>query len=167
MQRGLEHRLLGERLGSHQARAVLGARAERREEDEALRAGALRGLHHAPRRDAVELLDRAARLVADGSRQVHDRVDAAQRVAKGGRIGEVAERDLHAHALGAQPPRVANEAAHVGSFGHQAAKQRGADEAGRAGKEQHRSYNMPLPEPARAGSPVETRKPTERSRWPT
>ena len=67
----------------------------------------------------------------------------------------------------AQPPRVANEAAHVGSFGHQAAKQRGADEAGRAGKEQHRSYNMPLPEPARAGSPVETRKPTERSRWPT
>ena len=88
---------------------------------------------------AVELLDRAARLVADRGGQVHDRVHAAHRVAERRRVGQVAERDLHPHALGAQPPRVAHQAAHRAAFGEQAAQQRGADEAGRAGKQQHAS----------------------------
>ena len=74
-----------------------------------------------------------------------DRVDAAQGVAERGRVGQVAERDLHAHALGAQSPRVAHQAAHLLAFGDQAAQQRRAHQAGRAGKEQHHSYNMPLP----------------------
>ena len=55
---------------------------------------------------------------------MHDRVDAPQGVAKGGRVGQVAERDLHAHALGAEPPRVAHQAAHLLAFGHEAAQQR-------------------------------------------
>ena len=44
---------------------------------------------------------------------------ATQRVAERRRVGQVAERDLHAYALGAQPPGVAYEAAHLGSFHHQ------------------------------------------------
>jgi hypothetical protein len=43
---------------------------------------------------------------------VDDRVDAAQRVAERGRVGEVAERYLNAHALVAEATGVANEAAH-------------------------------------------------------
>ena len=42
---------------------------------------------------------------------------------------EVAEGDLHAHALGAQAPRVAHQAAHRAPGGGQARQQRGADEA--------------------------------------
>ena len=37
---------------------------------------------------------------------------AAQGVAERGRVGQVAERDLDAHALVAEPARVAHEAAH-------------------------------------------------------
>ena len=70
---------------------------------------------------------------------------------------EVAERDLHAHALGAQAPGIAHQAANLGPFGEQAPQQRGAHQAGRAGKQQHASYNMRLPE----GSP---RKPTQRKK---
>ena len=51
-------------------------------------------------------------LVADRRGEVHDRVDAAHRVAERRRVGEVAERDLDPHALGAQPARVADQAAH-------------------------------------------------------
>ena len=61
----------------------------------------------------------------------------AQRVAKRRRVGEVAEGDLHAHALGAQAPRVAHQAAHRAPGGGQARQQRGADEAGGAGEQQH------------------------------
>ena len=87
------------------------SRAERREEHEAPRAGALGGPDQPPGGDAVELLDRSVGLVADHRRQVHDRVDAAQRVAKRQRVAEVAERDLDADPLGAEPPRVAHQAA--------------------------------------------------------
>ena len=51
-------------------------------------------------------------LVADGGGEVHDGVDAAQGVAERRRVGEVAQRDLDAHAVGAEAPRVADEAAH-------------------------------------------------------
>ena len=79
---------------------------------------------------AFELLDRAARLVADRGRQVDDRVHAAHRVAERRRVGQVAERDLHAHALGPEPARVAHEAADGLARGRQAAQERRADRAG-------------------------------------
>ena len=62
----------------------------------------LGGAHEPERRDGVELLDRAAGLVADRRGQVHDRVDAAHRVAERRGVAEVAQRDLHAHALRAR-----------------------------------------------------------------
>ena len=77
------------------------------------------------------------RLVADGGGEVDDGVDAAQRVAERRRVGEVAERDLHAHALGPEPPRVAHQAAHRPPGGGQARQQRGADVAGGAGEQDH------------------------------
>jgi NAD-dependent dihydropyrimidine dehydrogenase PreA subunit len=43
---------------------------------------------------------------------VHDGVDAAQRVAPAGRVREVADGELDAHALRPEPARVAHEAAH-------------------------------------------------------
>ena len=135
----LAYRLLSERLGAEHARAMMGRGVERGEEQEALDPRALRGLHHAPGGDAVELLDRAARLVADRACQVHDRAHAAKRVAKRGRVGEVAERDLNAHALCAQAPGIPHQAAHRRSLCHQPAQQRGAHEAGRAGEQQHRA----------------------------
>jgi hypothetical protein len=88
------------------------ARADRREEHEPLRAGTLGGAHQPQRGDRVQLLDRRARLVADRRGEVHDRVDPAQRVAKRRRVGQVPQRDLHAHPLGSQPSRIPHEAAH-------------------------------------------------------
>ena len=43
----------------------------------------------------AELLDRTARLIANRRREMHHGAHAAQRVAKRGRIGEVAEGDLN------------------------------------------------------------------------
>ena len=43
--------------------------------------------------------------------EVHDGADAAQGVAERRRVGEVAEGDLDAHALGPEPARVAHQAA--------------------------------------------------------
>jgi hypothetical protein len=111
--------------------------AQRAEEHEAAHARGLGGLDHAPRRDAVELLDRAARLVADRGGQMHDGRHAAQRVAKRRRVGEVAQRDLHAHALGPEAARIAHQAAHRDAFRGQAAQDGGADESGGAGEQQH------------------------------
>ena len=71
------------------------------------------------------------------AREVHDGAHAAQRVAEGGRVGEVAERDLHAHALGPEPARIAHEAAHRLARGGEAPQQRRADEAGRTGEQEH------------------------------
>ena len=78
---------------------------------------------------------------------------AAQRVAERRRVGEVAERDLHAHALGAQPARVAHQAAHRLAGRHEPAQQRAPDEPGGAGQQQHRrdsvrsGYSQALPRP--------------------
>ena len=104
-------RALGERLGAVQAAAVRRRGAERREEHEVLDPGVLGGPHHPPGRDAVELLDRRVRLVAERGGEVDDGAHAAQRVAEGARVGQVAERDLHADPLGAEAARVADEAA--------------------------------------------------------
>ena len=64
----------------------------------------------AQRGHRVQLLDRAARLVADRGGQVHDGVHAAQRVAERRRVGQVAQRDLDPHALVAEAARVAHQA---------------------------------------------------------
>jgi hypothetical protein len=110
---------------------------QRREEHEPLDARALGGLDHPPRRDRVEFLDRAVRLVADRRGEVDDGPDAAQGVAERRRIGQVAQRDLHADALGPQPARVAHEAAHGLPRGGQTAQEGGPDEPGGAGEQQH------------------------------
>ncbi len=49
--------------------------------------------------------------------------------------------------------------------GQQARQQRRAHQAGRAGKQQHASYNMPLAE--QSAHDPENRQPLERSEWPT
>ena len=54
-------------------------------------------------------------------------------------IGQVADRDLDPHALGAEAARVADEAADRLAARREAPQQRGADEPGGAGEEQHAS----------------------------
>jgi hypothetical protein len=120
-----------------QARAAVRRRPERGEEDEALDAGALGRADHPPRRDAVELLDRPAGLVAGRARQVDDGVHAAHGVAKRRRVGEVAERDLHAHAVGAELLGVAHQATHGHALGDDPPQQGRAHCPGGAGEEQH------------------------------
>ena len=88
---------------------------------------ALGRAQQAPGGDAVDLLDRGVRLVALGGGEVHDGLDAAQRVAEGRRVAEVAERDLHADPLRAQPAGVADEAAHRRPAVDEAPQQRGPD----------------------------------------
>ena len=46
-----------------------------------------------------------------------------------GRVGEIAEGELHAHALGPEPARVAHQAAHRLAARGQAPQQRRADAA--------------------------------------
>src|SRR5439155_5419476 len=129
--------------------------------DEALDALALGRLDHPPRRDPVDLLDRASRLVADRGGEVHDGLNAAQGVAEGRGVREVAQGDLHAHSLGAQPPGIAHEAADLDAVAEQMRQQRGARQPGRAGKQEHASYNMRLPAETAAKSD------REGSEWPT
>ena len=68
-----------------------------------------------------------------------DRVHAAQGVAKGRRVGQVAEGDLHAHALVAQAPRIAHQTANRLAAGGQSPQQRRPDQAGGAGEQDHGS----------------------------
>jgi hypothetical protein len=105
---------------------------QRREEDEALHARSLGRANQAQRRDRVELLDRRVRLVADRSRQVHDGVNAPERVPERGRVDQVAQRDLDPHALVAEPALVAHQRAHRRALGGEPAQQRGPDGAGGA-----------------------------------
>ena len=67
-----------------------------------------------------------------------DRLHAAQGVAERRRVGQVSERDLHADPLGAQPAGIADQAANLRPFGHQAPQHGGADEPRGAGEQQHR-----------------------------
>src|SRR5205823_11716186 len=76
---------------------------------------------------------------------VHHGVHHAQRVAEGGGIGEVAKGDLNAHALGPEAPRIAHQAAHLVAVAEQMGQKRRAHQPGRAGKQEHASYNMRLP----------------------
>jgi hypothetical protein len=50
---------------------------------------------------------------------MHDCADAPHRVAKRRWVGEVAECDLYANALGSEAPRVTHQATHRLSFGDQ------------------------------------------------
>ena len=61
------------------------------------------------------------------------------------RIGQVAERDLHADALGAETPRVAHQAADGLPRGRQPAQEGGADEPRGAGEEEHARKSQDLP----------------------
>ena len=70
-----------------------------------------------------------------------DRPRAAHRLAQRPRVGQVADRDLDAHALGPEPPRVADQAADRLAARRQAPQERGADEARGAGEEQHESLS--------------------------
>jgi hypothetical protein len=137
-QRGLRHRPLGERLGPLDPQRVLGDGAERAEEDEALHAGSLGGAQQPPGRQAVELLQPRGGLVAPRGREVHDRADAAQRVAERAGIGELAERDLDVHARRSEPARVADQAAHGVTARGEPRQQGRADPSGGAGEQEHR-----------------------------
>jgi hypothetical protein len=93
-------------------------RPERGEEHEPLHAAALGRAQQPQRGHRVQLLDRGARLVADGRGQVHHGFDPPQGVPERGRIGQVAERDLHPNPVRAEPPRIPHQAAHSLSVGH-------------------------------------------------
>ena len=121
-------------------------------------AGALGRAQQAPGGEAVELLERRARLVALGAGEVHDGAHAAQRVAERGRVGEVADGQLHAHALGPEPARVAHQAAHGLAPGHEPAQHGGAEQSGGAGEQEHAGHPSTGSETATS----ETRAP-----WPT
>ena len=69
---------------------------------------------------------------------MHDRVDAAKRIAKRGRIRQVAERYLHAHALVAEAARLADERTHRPAVRREPAQQGGSHGAGGAREQDHR-----------------------------
>src|ERR671918_167717 len=81
--------------------------------------------------------EKRVRECRDRRGEVDDGVHAAQRVAEGGRVREVAERDLHPYALVAEPARVAHEAAHRLAPGDQPPQKRGAHRAGGAREQDH------------------------------
>ncbi len=64
-------------------------------------------------------------------------MDAPERVAERGWIGEVAERYLDPHALVSEAALVADEGPHRLAVGSQPAQQRGADRARGAREEDH------------------------------
>jgi NAD-dependent dihydropyrimidine dehydrogenase PreA subunit len=68
---------------------------------------------------------------------VDDRVDTAHRVAERRRIGQIAERDLHVHALRSQTSRVAHKAANRHGVLGQAAQQSPADKPAGTGQQDH------------------------------
>jgi hypothetical protein len=117
-------------------------RADRREEDEPFHPRALGRSHQAQRPKRVHLFDRRALalLVADRRGQVHHRLHPAQRMAKGRRVGKVAERDLHPHAVRAEPPRVAHHRAdRMAVVGDEPVEERGPDGPGGACDQYHGS----------------------------
>ena len=90
----------------------LGVAPDRAEEEEALGPGGLGVAQQPGRRDAVELLDAARRLVADGRRQVDHLARAAHELPQRRRVGQVAQRDLDPHPIRPQPPRIAHQDPH-------------------------------------------------------
>ncbi len=69
---------------------------------------------------------------------MHHGLYTAEGIAKRGRIHEVAERNLHAHALITEPTRVANEGAHRLTVRRQAAQQSGSHGARGTREQDHR-----------------------------
>ena len=137
LQAGPDDRPLGQGLGPEEARAAARRGPHHGEEHEPLDVGAFGGLNHPPGRNPVELLDRAARLVASRGGQVDHGADAAQGVAEGLRVREVPESDLDAHALGAQVTRVADEAADGLAMRGQAPQEGRAHHAGGTREQDH------------------------------
>ena len=140
---GVRDRGRRERLGAVHPRGVVRGRAERHRPDEVLDPGALGGAQQAPGGDRVQLLQRRSRLVALGGGQVDDRADPAQRMAKGGRVGEVADRELDVHPVRPDPAGVAYQAAHGLPPPDEPAEHRRAEQAGGTGQEQHRAEATP------------------------
>ena len=66
-----------------------------------------------------------------------DRVHAPQCVAKRGRIGEVAKRDLDAYALIAESPGIPNEAANGKPFRREPPEERRSDSASGSRQQDH------------------------------
>jgi hypothetical protein len=69
---------------------------------------------------------------------VHDRVDAAERIAKGRWVHQVAERNLHTDALLAEAARVAHESAHRLAVRRETPQQGGSHGAGGSREQDHR-----------------------------
>ena len=94
-----------------------------------------------------------------------DRVHAAQRVAEGLRLGEVAERDLHAHALGRPAAAGSRTRQRTGSPRAVSRAQQGtADGAGGAGEQEHADASrIPPPESDIKANPWPTSSPSPAS----
>ena len=90
-----------------------------------------------------------------------DRVNAPERVAERGRVGELAERDLDPHALLAETALVAHQRADGPTVRGEPAQQRGAHGACGARKENHGRGAYVL---TALGSPLSTRDPMGSSR---
>ena len=99
--------------------------------------GALGRAQQPPGREPLDLLERRPGLVALGAGEVHDRAHAAQRVAKRTGVREVADRQLDAHALGAEAPRIAHQSADGLAPRGQAAQHGGPEQARGAGQQEH------------------------------
>ena len=84
-----------------------------------------------------------AGLVAQGRGQVDHDAHAAQGVAERRRVGEVAEGDLHADAVGPEAARVAHEAADRRARRHEPLQEGPAHEPGGAGQQEHRRGSVP------------------------
>ena len=98
---------------------------------------ALGGAQQPPRGEPVELLDRRPGLVALGAREVDHGAHAAQGVAERGGVGEVARGELDVHPFGAEPPRVAHEAADRLAPADEAPQHRRAEQSGRSCEQDH------------------------------
>ena len=136
VQAGRRHRALRERLRTVHARSWC--------------ATAPSGVSHtkrsAPARSAARSSRPAARpsissIVARGwSRSPPPgarRRDAAQRVPPRRRVGQIADRELHADALGAQPARIAHEAAHGHCRRGEATQHGRSDQSGGTRQQKH------------------------------
>ena len=117
--------------------------AERHDPDEVARPDALGRAQQPPGGEPVEFLDRRARLIAGAARQVHDDVDAAQRVAPARRVREIADGKLHADALGAEPAWVADQATDRRAACGKTADHGVAQDSGGTCQQKH-SLNQPM-----------------------
>ncbi len=138
VERRLDHGLFSKRLRAKEPRPRARRRPDRAEEEEALGSRGLCIAQQAGRREPVELLDAAGRLVADRRSQVDHLARAADELPQRCRVGQVPERDLDPHAVRSQASRVPHEHAHGLSLGEQTPEQRRPDHPRRACQDDHR-----------------------------